>query len=226
MVVVDGQPGLGKTEAVSHWHSQNASVYLRAHKMWDYSWFIKEFLANLGVETVPRGRRERFELILDHLDNLSTMAVARGETFSLIIDECDQVVNKPDIMEAIRSFSDLKLMPTILVGMGTLRDGLRRYPQINSRAPNKVEFRPLPYDDAVALMRGLCSVPVAEDLIQFCWKVSNGFSREMVEAVANIERLGLRIDLGPDGVTMADMAGQVVMSDRATSKYIVVPEAF
>lgn len=152
-------------------------------------------------------------------------AAFEGKTFGLVIDECDLVSNRAEIMEAIRGISDLHFLPTILVGMGTLRDNLRRFPQIESRAPNKVAFLPATIEDAQALVEGRCEVMVAPDLVEFIWKVSRGFNREILEAIAHVERFGLRFDPGPEGITLADMAGQVIMNDRSTGKPVCVPGA-
>lgn len=105
----------------------------------------------------------------------------------------------------------------------SLRDNLRRFPQIESRAPNKVEFLPADITDTKALIEGKCEVPVAPDLIAFVQRVSKGFNREILEAMAHIERFGQRFDPGPEGITVADMAGQVIMNDRNTSNPICVP---
>ena len=225
MVVVDGKPGLGKTATMTRWTAQTGSIYLRAQKGWDYSWFIQELLAELSVTNIPRVKRDRFRLVIERLDDLATNALLEGKPFSLVIDEADLISGKPEVMEAIRGISDLKFLPTILVGMGKLRDNLRRFPQIESRAPNKVEFLPATLGDAGALIRGLCEVPVADDLVEFVWKLSKGFSREMVEAIRSIERFGQRIDPGAGGITRADMVGQVIMSNRETGRDIIVPEA-
>ncbi len=225
MVVVDGKPGLGKTATMTHWASQTDCVYLRAQKGWDYSWFMQELLNELSVTNPPRGRRDRFRLILEILGDRAVDAAVEGRPFGLMIDEADLVSNKPEVMEAIRGISDIKSLPTILVGMGKLRDNLRRFPQIESRAPNKVEFLPATLEDAQALVAGLCEVPVAEDLVALVHRLSKGFSREMVDAIKAIESFGQRIDPGPGGVTRADMAGQPIMNNRETGRTIVVTEA-
>ncbi len=226
MVVVDGKPGLGKTTTLSRWVSQTSSVYLRAQKGWDYGWFIQELLAELSIEPKSiRSKRERFARVLEALNTRAEQAALRDETFGLVIDECDLVSNRGEIMEAIRGISDLRFLPTILVGMGTLRDNLRRFPQIESRAPNKVEFLAADFEDTRALISGKCEVPVADDLMGFVQRVSRGFNREILEAIAHIERFGLRFDPGSGGITVADMAGQIIMNDRQTGKPIVVPGA-
>lgn len=225
MVVVDGKPGLGKTATMTHWAAQTGCIYLRAQKGWDYSWFIQELLTELQVVNMPRGRRDRFKLAIQILGDRAVDAAVECRPFGLMVDEADLISNKPEVMEAIRGVSDLKHLPTILVGMGKLRDNLRRFPQIESRAPNKVEFVPATLEDAAALVNGLCEVPVADDLIALIWKLSRGFSREIVEAISAVERFGQRLDIGPQGVTRADMAGQVIMNNRETGKSIVVTEA-
>lgn len=226
LVVVDGKPGLGKTTTINRWTTQTGSIYLRAQKGWDYSWFIQELLAELSVDPKSiRGKRDRFARALQELQDRAERAMLLDRTFGLVIDECDLVSSRGEIMEAIRGISDLKFLPTILVGMGTLRDNLRRFPQIESRAPNKVSFLPATIDDAHALIAGRCEVPVADDLVQYVWKASRGFNREILDAIAHIERFGMRADVGETGVTISDMAGQPIMTDRTTGKEIIVTGA-
>ncbi|QOL80435.1 AAA family ATPase [Pseudooceanicola spongiae] len=224
IVIVDGKPGLGKTTTLSRWVVQTGSIYLRAQKGWDYSWFMQELLAELSVDPRSiRGRRDRFERVLQELQDRSERAALEDKVFGIVIDECDMISRRPEIMEAIRGISDLKFLPTVLVGMGKLRDDLRRYPQIESRAPNKIDFRPLSVEDTKILIEGRCEVPVANDLIAFVCRASKGFSREILDAIKSIERFGRRFDIGSDGVTVADMAGQVIMTDRNSGKDIFVP---
>lgn len=226
MVVVDGKPGLGKTTTLSRWVSQTGSVYLRAQKGWDESWFMKDLLTELSVSYQQiRGKRERFARVIQELDIRAQAAALEGKVFGLVIDECDLVSNRSEIMESIRGISDIQFMPTILVGMGRLRDNLRRFPQIESRAPNKVEFVQATLEDTTALIAGRCEVPVAPDLIAFVSKLSKGYNREILDAIANIERFGRRLDVSPGGVRLADMAGRVIMQNRDTGKDIIVPEA-
>ena len=226
MVVVDGKPGLGKTTTLSRWVAQTGSVYLRAQKGWDYSWLIQDLLTELSVSYQQiRGKRERFARVLQELQIRAEAAMLEDRVFGLVIDECDLVSARSEIMEAIRGVSDVLFMPTILVGMGRLRDNLRRFPQIESRAPHKVEFQPAGLEDVTALIRGRCEVPVAPDLIGFVARLSKGYNREILDAIANIERFGRRMQPGPEGVTLADMAGQKIMASRDTGRDIVVPEA-
>lgn len=224
MVVVDGEPGLGKTTTLSRWVAQTGSVYVRAQVGWDYGWFINTLLREMSIHP-PRSKEERYERLLKELSERAARADFEGKTFGLVIDECDLVSTRPAIMEAIRGISDIQFLPTILVGMGKLRENLRRFPQIESRAPRKVRFLPATLEDTASIIAARCEVPVASDLVEFVWKVSRGFNREILEAIAHIERFGFRIEPGPDGVTLKDMAGQVIMNDRTTGNPIMIPRA-
>lgn len=226
MVIVDGQPGLGKTTTLYRWVTQTGSIYLRAQRGWDYNWFMKDLLAELSVSPeAVRGRRDRFARAMMELQARAEQAEFEDRVFGLVIDECDLISRRLEIMEAIRAISDLQFLPTILVGMGKLRDDLRRYPQIESRAPNKVEFRPLSIEDTRALIAGRCEVPVADDLSAFIGKASRGYAREILDAIKAVERFGRRITPEAAGVSISDMAGQPIMTDRNTGRSIVVPGA-
>ena len=102
MVVVDGKPGLGKTATMSRWTAQTGSIYLRAQRGWDYSWFIQELLAELSITNIPRGRRDRFKLVIERLDDLATDAAIEGRPFSLVVDEADLISGKPEVKHPLR----------------------------------------------------------------------------------------------------------------------------
>lgn len=223
IVVVDGAPGLGKTTCMSRWVAQTGSLYLRAEVGWNYTWFIDAMLKDLDI-TPPHSRVARYERLLQGLGERARASAQNGHTFSVVIDECDQISSRREVMEAIRGLSDFQFMPTVLVGMGKLRENLRRFPQIESRAPRKVKFKPATLQDAQEVIAARCELPVASDLCSFMWKVSKGFNRELLEAIAHVERAGSRIDYDEEiGITLADMAEQVITVDRDTGNPIYAP---
>ena len=222
IVVVDGAPGLGKTSCMTRFVVQSGSIYLRAHQGWDYRFLIDALLKEMDI-TPPRGRIARFERVVQGLDERARASDQAGHTFALVVDECDQVSSRREVMETIRDLSDIQFMPTVLVGMGRLRENLRRFPQIESRAPRKVKFMPATLACARAVISARCEVPIAPDLSEFMWKVSKGFNRELLEAIAHVERAGQRIGYDEGGVTLADMSGQVVTNDRDTGQPILAP---
>lgn len=223
IVVVDGEPGLGKTTTLKHWVSQTGSIYLRAKREWTPNWFLTELLESLRVQ-VPHSFQKKFAKALEELTVLNQSARMENRAFGLVIDEADHVSSKSAILETIRDLSDAMMLPTVLVGMGKVNDNLMRFPQVASRVSQKVRFEKASQEDVRALIDGLCEVKVADDLCKFVLQVSGGFNREVLEAIANIERFGLRMDLGEEGVTMADMAGQIIVNDRRSNQPKIVPE--
>ena len=224
LVVVDGQPGLGKTTTLKHWVAQNGCVYLRAKKEWTPAWFMNELLETLRVHP-PHSFAKKYAKALEELAIRQSTAMMGRRIFGLVIDEADHVSSKSTILETIRDISDMIELPTILVGMGRVNDNLARFPQVASRVSQRVRFEKATKDDVRALIRARCEVTVADCLTDFVLTVSQGFNREVLEAIANIERFGLRFDVGANGVTMADMAGQVIVNDRRSNQAIKVPEA-
>ena len=223
LIVVDGVPGLGKTTTLENWVAQTGSIYLRAKRKWTAGWFLTELLQNLRVQ-VPHSFQNKFAKAMEELSSLNQNARMRNEPFGLVIDEADHVSSKSEILETIRDLSDGIRFPIVLVGMGKINDNLMRFPQVASRVSQKVRFEKASLEDVRALIEGRCEVKVADDLCQFVLKVSDGFNREVMEAIANIERFGLRMDVGQEGPTMADMAGQVIVNDRRSSEPIRIPE--
>lgn len=223
LVVVDGAPGLGKTTTLKHWVAQTGSVYLRAKKEWTPNWFMTELLENLRV-TPPHAFQKKYKTALEELASRQASAQMANRTFGLVIDEADHVSSKSPILETIRDISDMIELPTILVGMGKVNDNLKRFPQVASRVSQKVRFENCSEDDVNALIAGRCEVPVAPDLTKFILKASGGYNREILEAIANIERFGLRNEPDDVGLSMADMAGETLLIDRQRNLPIAVPE--
>lgn len=223
LVVVDGVPGLGKTTTLSRFATQNASVYLRAKKQWTPSWFMKELLKELRLEP-PHSFDQKFELALKTLVQKQVAADNAEKVFALIVDEADHISSNGRLMETIRDLSDMIEMPTILVGMGKIRNNLVRFPQITSRISQYVEFEKATLADVHKFFEELCEVKVADDLVKFTCKATDGMNREIKEAIAVIERFGTLNPPSETGLTMRDMAGERLINDRRTGQSIFVPQ--
>ena len=224
LMVVDGPPGLGKTTVMRHWAAQTGSVYLRAKKEWTPCWMMRELLGELGM-AAPHAFEKQFAQALSLLADRQSEAVISGRAFGLVIDEADHVARQARIMETVRDLSDTLELPVILVGMGRVRDALVRFPQVASRIGQYVRFEPAAEKDVRLLLEGLCEVPVAADLAAYVARVTRGYTREIKEAVAHIERFGHRnppADAGR-GLTLAEMAGQVIVNDRRSGQPIRIP---
>ena len=220
LMIVDGDPGRGKSRTLSWFAAQNDMPFVRARKEWTPNWMLKDLLSTLNVAQAPHGFEKRFNLALETLVHRADMAEQRDDTFAVIVDEADYICRSDKMLSTIRDFSDLTEIPFVLVGMGKIREGLKRFPQVTGRVAQYVRFNALTEDDVTALVAGLCDVEVAPDLVRLIHQYSKGYAREVKEAIASIERMAKRNGLST--VRIADMAGQTLMNDRATAKPVVV----
>jgi len=221
LIVVDGLPGLGKTETVQHFAAQTGSIYLRAKVGWKANWFLSDLLEELQIQP-EHGVQKRFKQAVAALSMAMEKAEIEDRQFALIVDEIDHISRNLKVLETIRDLSDLLEIPTILVGMGKIRDRLKAYPQIASRVAQKVEFAPASIEDIRLLADGLCDVRIADDLSAFLHAQSKGFAREIKEGLASIERFGRRNQMKE--VTLEAMSGQMLMHDRASGAAVKVRE--
>jgi len=219
LVVVDGVPGLGKTTILRHWACQADCLYLRAMKTWSAPWMLNEMCRSVTVEP-PHGREQRFRALVDVLADRSFRAEEAGEDFAIVIDEVDHILRKGDILETLRDLSDLLQHPIILVGMDRIRKGLARFPQIQSRVGQIVEFKPCTEADVHLLAGELLDGATADGpLLAFLHRSSRGYVREVLEGLAAIERFGRR---NGGAATFKAMQGQALFNDRSTGKPIHV----
>jgi DNA transposition AAA+ family ATPase len=220
LMVIDGEPGLGKTRTIEWWAVQNAAIFLRAKAEWTPAWFLRELLTSLRKQ--PDWSFEKmYRQALQTLGERAQAAERDEVPFAVVIDEVDHISRNGRLLETIRDLSDMLEIPFILVGMGRVRHNLVRFPQIASRIGQTVEFAVAPLDDARALVKALCEVTVKDDLVEFLHKVSGGKFREIKEGIAAIERFGKRQPPGtPIGVT--EMAGQALLNDRKNGTPVLV----
>lgn len=220
IMVVDGEPGLGKTTTIQWWATQQQTAFVRAKAEWTPRWLLRELLTGLGKQ--PENSFERcYGQAIRALSDQSAAAAQEGRTYGIVIDEVDHISRSQKIMDTIRDMSDMLEIPVILVGMGKVRTHITRFPQLASRVGQYVEFAPATLDDTKALVTGLCEVEVKDDLIALLHELALGHCREIKEGIAAIERFAKR-NKGPIGI--AEMAGQDILNNRATGRPIKVRE--
>lgn len=220
LMIVDGEPGLGKTTTLEYFAVQKNLIFLRAKYEWTARWFMQDLLKNMGVQPAYR-LRAMFGQAIDTLAMRMAHSHAMGEEIAIIIDEADHICLRKEILETIRDISDHLEIPIILVGMGRIRKAITgRFPQIASRISQYVEFKPASIKDTKDLVNGLCELEVADDLVAFLHKASMGKFREIKEAIAAIERFGTKQDGQKIDLNM--MIGQPLLNHRKTGQIIFV----
>jgi len=211
LMVIDGDPGVGKTGLAKWFSIQERCVYLRAKKEWKPGWMMRELIQNITTEPPEWSFEKMYKQALEVLSQRAHNAQSNGEMFAVIVDEIDHIARSARLLETLRDLSDMLEIPFIFVGMDRVRHKFTRFPQIASRVGQYVEFQAATRKDVAAMVADLCEVEVRDDLIQLLHDVAGGHIREIKDALKNIERFGKR-NAKPVGIT--DMAGEVLFYNR------------
>lgn len=202
MMLVTGEAGFGKSQTVDYWAVQNSAAYLRAKVEWTPHYFMAELAETLKIDS--RGRAK---------DVFARIAGVLGsQQIPLVIDEVEHcLINGAKVLEAVRDLSDLTEVMVILVGMEQVQAKIARHAQISSRIAKVVEFKPASLEDVAEFCQQLAEVEIAPDLVAEIHRQSGGRVREILNAIATVERTTLRN--GAATAVLADMAGQTLTHD-------------
>ncbi len=211
MMLVHGNAGYGKSETLDHWSTQTDAIYLRANVDWTPKYFLIELAKFLRTD--PSGSSEKLFARL--------LAKIAGEQIPIVIDEADHCLhNNAAVLEKVRDFADRSETLVILAGMEKIQGKIARHDQISSRIARAVEFLPATIDDTQQLCDELCEVKVHPQLAAEIQKASAGRVREIMNAIAVVERAGLK--KGGGIVTLQDVEGLALTHDWQARKPRVV----
>lgn len=209
LLLVVGDPGFSKSIVVHQWAADNKvpaesrPVYLRAKVGWTPNRFLLELAEALGVDVGGRSK-DIFQRIT---------AVVGKRQMPIIIDEVQHTLaNGARVLEAVRDISDLTETIIVLVaGEEQVLPKIARYPQISSRISKVVEFTAATLDDVVMACDELAEIKIDRDLATEIHRQSNGRMRDVIGAIAIVERTAKR--LGAKHVKAADFAGKALVHD-------------
>lgn len=202
MMLVTGEAGFGKSETVDQWAIQAGAAYLRAKEGWTPSWFKSELAENLKLDAHGRPK-ELFARIAGFIG---------ARQIPLVIDEAEHCLkNNAEVLEAIRDLSDLTEVTVVLVGMEQIQNKIARFAQISSRIAHVVTFSPSTVSDVMLVCKQLADVEVAPDLCAEIHHQSKGRMREIMNAIALVERVGKRNNLSL--VAVKDMDNMPLTND-------------
>lgn len=196
--LVYGESGLGKTTATNWLALNNNGIFLRATPLWTPNVMLKRMTVEVGKE--PKNRNQ------DMLDELQeSLTLHRRPIF---IDEADmlfQTNNPGRLLETLRSVYDVAQCPVVLVGMELIKAKIARWPQLNRRITQVVEFAPLDLTDARRLAEDCCEVRVADDLLAELHRQAGGSCGYLINGLTKIEFYGRK--MGDRPITLADWRG-------------------
>ena len=219
LMIVDGEPGLGKSAFSQWWAVNTKSIYLRAKKEWTPPWMMRDLLQSLGL--IPLYSFEKmYKQARSQLMLLADEAARENRSFGVIIDEADHISRKGQLLETLRDLSDDLEIPFILIGMGKVRHNLTRFPQVASRVGQYVAFKPIDLLETIKLAEKSQDIAIDKDLIAFLHQTTKGRLREIKEGLMAFERFAIRNKRTE--LTLKDMIGQTLFMCRKTGRPIKV----
>ncbi|HEX9844789.1 MAG TPA: ATP-binding protein [bacterium] len=205
-MLVTGEAGLGKSAAVQWWATQQDAVYIRGKAAVTPHWLLTELVTELRLAPA-RSNEAMFGQAL--------AAIARDPR-PIVIDEVEHTLRDAKVLESVRDLSDLVEVPVILVGMERVQQRIARHLQISSRIAQVVEFLPATLDDVRTCCDTLAEVAVADDLVAEMHRLTGGRLREIINALATVEREARRNKL--QTVTLDDLRGKTLAHDWQARK--------
>lgn len=202
ILLVDGVPGLGKSHAGKWWAAQKGAVLIRVKAAATPHWVLNDLVKELG-EQAPAYSCE----------NLFAQAVGSlaKSPRPIVVDEVEAALHDMRTIETLRDLSDLLEVPLIFIGREFVYGRLQRYKQFTTRIGARTTFAPATLEDATKCFADLCECPVEPAVVAAVHKMSEGHIREIVKAIKNVERIGLR-NKGKK-VALADIAGKSLCAE-------------
>ncbi len=196
MMLVHGAPGFGKSHVVNRWASEVGAVFLRANVDWTPRYFLMELAKKLTVDASGTAQ-QLFERLLERVVEAQT---------PIVIDEAEFTLhNKAKALEKIRDISDRAEVTVVLIGMEKIQSSIARHKQIHGRIAQVVEFKPATLADVAHACAELAEVDMTDALKAEVHRISGGRMREVLNILAEVERMaGLN---GLDRVDVADLDG-------------------
>lgn len=180
LVIIQGPFGVGKSDIVERWASDNNAHFLRCMETWTKRAMLDALAERMGLDTKGRNSEVQARIIGRLAVDMST----------LIFDEADFLIRDrgtATLLEVARDITDTTGVVCMLVGMHRLGDKIARHGHIASRVARVVNFERLPLADVQAACTKLCEVPLADDVVAAVHQQSDGRMRLVLNAIANLE---------------------------------------
>ncbi len=183
-MLVGGDAGYGKSRCGQWWAVQNGAVLIRIKAAATAHWVLTDLVKALGERTPAHSCERLFT---------QAVGILAKDPRPIVIDEVENALaHELKVLETIRDVSDLIEVPVILIGREYVRRKLKRHRQFWTRISAAVEFGPCSLSDVAKCCTELAEVPIAEDLVAAIHQQSEGHIREVIKAIRNVERVGLR----------------------------------
>ena len=186
MVLVYGEPGLGKTQTALWWvaNHQSDAIYVSAKQSMSTRWLLEEITKELG-DTPSYRTSELFDQIVRELIRKPRI---------IIVDEIDYLTQEKSAIEMLRDIHDRTHTPIILIGMSLADKKLKRYKHLYDRLSEILHYQPFLKDDVKNLIAELSEVKFDNNAIEYVYKSGNRF-RQLVKIINKAETFAKSNDI-------------------------------
>lgn len=183
IVLVSGDAGLGKSKAGEWWALKNDAVFVRLKAACTPKWLLTDLVMSLG-EQAPASQCEK-------LFNQAVGFLAKNPR-PIVVDEVENGINQIKVLETIRDIGDMVDVPVIFLGREFVWGKLQRLKHFKTRIGARADFTKATKKDVQLCVNELCEVEVDPAVIDQIHIECEGHIREIIKAINNIERVGLR----------------------------------
>lgn len=178
MALVYGAFGLGKSQTIMWWVTNNDAIYVRCNHNISPRWLLSEIVKEL--DEVPCYTSQRlFEQIEEKL---------KYNPKILVVDEIDYLFSNKHTIETLRDIHDKLGIPVLLVGMELADKKLQKYGHINDRIFAKLKFEKLSKEDFKETIETLSEVKFSDNAIKYITNRNLQF-RQLVKLITKSEQL-------------------------------------
>jgi len=179
MLLVIGEPGLGKTEAALYYAAHNpGTVFIRTYELMSGPWLCQTILSELGQAPFYRSKQ-----------NLETIVeILKLQKQILIFDEIDRFARRPEILETLRDIHDAAHNPIVFIGEQSADKALAHDRRLYRRFVETVYFQKLDIDGVRDFLIEMSDIRYSEDAIEKIASNTQGKISEIMLGIAHAER--------------------------------------
>lgn len=191
ILLIYGDPGLGKTCASCELFLEHEGVLLGVLPGWTQRAMVTSLLTEMGFE--PRGNTvERTEQAIQALAQ---------EPRPIFVDELECLFGDVKLLETLRILHDRTGCPLVLIGATGVELKIKRLKQLSSRIFYWCKFTAADLDDARLLAEAvLPNLRLQGPLLNEVWKISGGNMRDMKSALGQIGDFAINAQISQVGL--------------------------
>ena len=199
MALVYGDFGLGKSQTIMWWVTNNDAIYVRCNHKMSARWLLTEIVEEL--DDVPTYLTSLlFKQIEDKL---------RERPRVLVVDEVDFLLNNSSAIEIVRDLHDKIGIPVVLVGMSLAEAKFKRHKHIYDRLLGVLKFETFNKEDVAKIVTEISEVEFEPDALELVSAKFNQF-RQIVKLISKVETVAAMNNL--DVITLDVLEG--ILNER------------